>query len=113
MATRADQHADLDVVDLVVVTLRFDAADPASLMAVLSKYVVVTRMEPGCRNIDLVASITHPDRVLVVQKWTSPLAQRMHFDSPAMVEMASSCIGLLSAPPDIDLWESISAHDLA
>ena len=44
MATHADQHADLDVVDLVVVTLRFDAADPASLMAVLSKYVVVTRM---------------------------------------------------------------------
>jgi quinol monooxygenase YgiN len=113
MAAGADQHPDPDTVDLVVVTMRFDAADPASLMAVLSKYVVVTRMEPGCRNIDLIASVTHPDRVLVVQKWDSPRAQRRHFDSPAMVEMARSCVGLLTEPPEIDLWEGISAHDLA
>jgi hypothetical protein len=30
-----------------------------------------------------------------------------------MVEMAESCRGLLSAPPDIDLFDGISAHDLA
>jgi quinol monooxygenase YgiN len=100
-------------VELVVVTMRFDAAEPASLMAVLAKYVVLTRMQPGCRNVDLVASITHPDRVLVVQKWNSPAAQRAHFDSTVMVDMAKSCAGLLTHAPDIDLWESVSAHDLA
>lgn len=104
---------DLVPVDLVMVTMRFDPADAAALMAVLSKYVVLTRMQPGCRNIDLVASVTHPGRVLVVQKWDSPDTQRAHFDSAVMVEMARSCAGLLTAPPDIDLWESISAHDLA
>jgi hypothetical protein len=29
-----------------------------------------------------------------------------------MVEMAESCRGLLSRPPEIDLFEGISAHDL-
>jgi quinol monooxygenase YgiN len=98
--------------ELAIVTLRFDAADPAALLAVLSKYVVLTRMEPGCRNIDLCSSVTHPGRYLVIQKWASADAQRAHFDSAGMVEMASACAGLLTGPPDIDLWDGPSAHDL-
>jgi hypothetical protein len=27
--------------------------------------------------------------------------------------MAQACTGLLTSPPDIDLYEGISAHDLA
>jgi quinol monooxygenase YgiN len=102
-----------DDVELTIVTMRFDAADPAGLAAVLAKYVVLTRMQDGCRNVDLCASVTHPGRYLVVQKWDSPDAQRRHFDSAVMVEMARSCNGLLSAAPDIDLWDGASAHDLA
>jgi len=99
-------------VELTIVTMRFDAADPAGLLAVLSKYVVLTRMQPGCRNVDLCASVTSPGRYLVIQKWESPGAQRAHFDSPEMVEMAEACRGLLSGAPDIDLWDGASAHDL-
>lgn len=99
-------------VELAIVTMRFDAADAASLLAVLSKYVVLTRMEPGCRNVDLCGSVTHPGRYLVIQKWESAAAQRAHFDSATMVEMATSCTGLLAGPPDIDLWDGSSAHDL-
>jgi quinol monooxygenase YgiN len=99
-------------VDLTIVTMRFDTGDPSALLAVLSKYVVLTRMEPGCRNIDLCTSYTHPGRYLLIQKWDSPEVQRRHFDSPVMVEMATSCNGLLTAPPDIDLWDGPSAHDL-
>ena len=102
-----------DEVELTIVTMRFDAADPGPLLGVLSKYVVLTRMEPDCRNVDLCASVTTPGRYLVIQKWSSPEAQRAHFDSPAMVEMAESCRGVLSGPPDIDLWDGPSAHDLA
>jgi hypothetical protein len=29
-----------------------------------------------------------------------------------MIEMAESCRGLLTAAPDIDLFDGISAHDL-
>jgi len=102
-----------DDVELAIVTMRFDAADATALVAVLSKYVVLTRMQPGCRNVDLCASVTHPGRYLVIQKWESSEAQRAHFDSTEMVEMAQSCAGILTGPPDIDLWDGPSAHDLA
>jgi quinol monooxygenase YgiN len=96
-----DPHEPPDV-DLTIVTMIFDAADP----------VVLARMDDGCRNIDLCASVTAPGRYVVIEKWVSPAAQRAHFDSEAMVEMARCCAGLLSGPPSIDLLEGISAHDL-
>ena len=96
-----------------MVTMRFDASDPGRLQSVLARYVVISRGHPGCRNIDLAMSSTVPDRFVVVQKWDSPEAQRAHFDSADMVEMAASCDGLLTRPPEIDLLDPISAHDLA
>ena len=99
-------------IELTIVTMTFDAADPERLVPVLAKYVVLTRMHPGCRNVDLCASVTTTGRVLVIEKWESPAAQRAHFDSVDMVEMAEACRGLLTGPPQIDLLEGISAHDL-
>jgi quinol monooxygenase YgiN len=107
-----DMSDDAIEIELVVVTMQFDALDDAALLAVLSKYVVLARMEPGCRNVDLISSVTHERRHLVVEKWESPESRRRHFDSAVMVEMASACAGLLSGPPQIDLWEATSAHDL-
>jgi quinol monooxygenase YgiN len=104
--------ASLDV-ELTVATLSFRASDAARLGAVLARYVVLTRGEPGCRNVDLCASVTRPGRLLVVEKWDSRAAQRSHMDSPVMIEMATACEGLLAEPPDLDLWDGISAHDLA
>ena len=90
----------------------FEASDPERLMGVLSKYVVLARMQDGCRNIDLCQSVTAASRFLIIQKWESPEAQQAHFDSEEMVEMARACTGLLSQPPSIDLFEGLSAHDL-
>ncbi|MGQ0433243.1 MAG: putative quinol monooxygenase [Microthrixaceae bacterium] len=100
-------------VELVMVTMTFDAADAQRLQSVLARYVVVSRGHPGCRNIDLAISSITPDRFVIVQKWESPDAQRAHFDSPEMVNMAAACTALLVAPPQIDLLDPISAHDLA
>ena len=100
-------------VDLAIVTLQFEAADAGALLAILSKYVVMARMDDGCRNIDLCASVTHPGRYLLIQKWDSAARQREHFDSPLMVEMATACAGVLTSAPEIDLWDGPSAHDLA
>ncbi len=102
-----------DEIELAIVTMRFDAADPDGLLAILSKYVVMTRMQPGCRNVDLCSSVTTPGRYLLIQKWDSAAAQREHFDSELMIEMAQACAGVLSVAPDIDLWDGPSAHDLA
>ena len=100
-------------VELAIVTLRFDAADAAALSPVLAKYVVMARMAPGCRNVDLCASVTRPGRYLLIEKWDSAAALRTHLDGPVAVEMATACTGLLAAPPEIDLWDGPSAHDLA
>ena len=99
-------------VDLTMVTMTFDAADDARLLAILSKYVVLARMHDGCRNVDLCSSVTQPGRHLIVQKWETPQHQRDHFDSEVMVDMARECVGLLAGAPEIDLWDATSAHDL-
>jgi quinol monooxygenase YgiN len=99
-------------VELTIVTMVFESAQPDPLLSVLAKYVVLSRGHPGCRNIDLCGSTTAPGRFVIIQKWESPEAQRAHFDSPEMVEMARACQGLLAEPPQIDLLEAISAHDL-
>lgn len=101
-----------DDVNLSIVTMVFDAADPAPLLGVLAKYVVLTRMAPGCRNVDLAASVTIEGRFVIVEKWESPATQRTHFDAVETVEMADACRGLLVRAPAIDLLEGISAHDL-
>lgn len=122
MSDIAREHLDSDdvgpseagqsEVELVIVTLRFDATDDDALRGVLSKYIVLTRMQDGCRNVDLCSSATVPGRHLVVQKWETPEYQRRHFDSKTMIDMARSCDGILAGPPDIDLWDATSAHDL-
>ena len=101
-----------DNVDLTVVTMVFDAAEPEALLGILARYVVVSRMHPGCRNIDLLSSVTEPGRFVVVEKWDDPGAQRAHFDSPDMVQMAHACEGLVTRRPEIDLLEAVSAQDL-
>jgi quinol monooxygenase YgiN len=111
MTDATDSTTSPDV-DLVMVTMIFDAADAPNLLGVLSKYIVLTRMQAGCRNVDLAASATTVGRFVIVQKWETAAAQQAHFDSDVMVDMARSCGGLLTAPPLIDLLEPISAHDL-
>ena len=103
-------------VEVTLVTMVFETGgdeDAAGrLLGVLAKYVVVSRQQPGCRNIDLCQSVTTPGRYVVIEKWASPEAQRAHFDSPEMVDMTRSCQGLVARKPDIDLLEGLSAHDL-
>jgi quinol monooxygenase YgiN len=101
-----------DEIELTIVTMTFDTSDPERLASILSKYVVLSRQQHGCRNIDLCASVLNPGRFVIVEKWESPAAQRAHFDSREMVEMAKSCEGIVTQKPEIDLLESVSAHDL-
>jgi quinol monooxygenase YgiN len=99
---------------LAVVAGVFDARPGAesALGSVLAHYVVVSRTSPGCRNIDLVASLTRPGRFLVYEKWESADHQRAHLTSPVTEEMAAAALPLLAGPPDLGLFEPISAHDL-
>lgn len=111
----ADRPAETPGSELepVMVIMQFEASDIEQLLSILSKYVVVARTHPGSRNIDFVASATDSSRLVLVQKWDSVTAQRAHFDSSEMVDMARACEGLLASAPHIDLFEGVSMHDLA
>jgi quinol monooxygenase YgiN len=108
------EPADGTNVSLAIVAGVFDARPgaEAALGAVLAHYVVVSRASPGCRNIDLVASLTTPGRFLVYEKWETADHQRDHLISPVTEEMAAAALPLLAGPPDLGLFEPISAHDL-
>ena len=99
---------------LAVVAGVFDArpGSEAQLGAVLANYVVMSRTSPGCRNIDLVVSLTTPGRFLVYEKWESAERQRDHLTSAVTEQMAAAAMPLLASPPDLGLFEAISAHDL-
>ncbi len=84
----------------------------ADLAAALAKYVVLTRHLPNCRNVDLVVSTTESGRFLVLEKWESDADARSHVDSAVMLDMANEVVGFLAEPPNVDLWDTISAHDL-
>jgi quinol monooxygenase YgiN len=98
-------------ITLAIVAGVFDARPgaEAELGAVLAHYVVLSRTSPGCRNIDLVASLTTPGRFLVYEKWESPDSQREHLRSAVTEEMATAAMPLLAGPPELGLFEAICA----
>ena len=95
----------------VVVTMAWEQVDD-QLLAHLARYVVLSREEPGCRNVDLCASLTHTGRVVVIEKWAGSADQRAHFDGPAMVSLAAAARHAGAARPRVDRLEGISMHDL-
>jgi quinol monooxygenase YgiN len=101
-------------VEISVLTACFDArpGSEGALLGALSRYVVMTRHEPACRNVDLVASVTRPGRFVVIEKWESPAAVQAHLDSKLMADMAQAAIASIASKPEIDLYDTISAHDL-
>jgi quinol monooxygenase YgiN len=102
-------------IEVAMLTAVFDAVPGSeeSLAAALARYVVMTRNAPSCRNVDLVMSATQGGRFLVIEKWDSAADIQTHLDSALMTEMAREILPLLEGKPEIDLYDTISAHDLA
>ncbi len=101
-------------VEISVVAGLFQARSgkEAELAAVLARYVVLTRSVTGCRNVDLVISASTAGRFLIFEKWDDADAQRGHLNTDTMITMATQSAPLLAGPPDLELYDVISAHDL-
>lgn len=99
---------------IVMVTMTWDALPGRGddLGAALARYVVLARRSDGCLNIDLGASIEADGRFVVVEKWHDAAAQRAHYGSALLSELAADTQPLLAQPPRLDLCDAISAHDL-
>jgi quinol monooxygenase YgiN len=104
----------VDDVELTVVagTFRARSGKEGELAAVLARYVVLTRSVAGCRNVDLVVSASEPGRYLVIEKWDDAAAQQEHPNGEIMVTMATDATNLLAGPPDLHLYDAVSAYDL-
>jgi len=101
-------------VEIAVLTAAFTARPDrvGELAAVLARYVVLTRGEAGCRNVDLLTSATESEKFVVIEKWETPEDARSHLDTELMTAMAAAAVPLLAEQPKIDLLDTISAHDL-
>jgi quinol monooxygenase YgiN len=101
-------------IEIAVVVGRFEARTgrEEDLAAILARYVVLTRRQGGCRNVDLVASAAHPGRLVVIEKWESAELARAHLDAPETVVMAQAAVDVLAGPPDLELYDAVSAYDL-
>lgn len=102
-------------VEIAVLSAAFVARPDreGELAAVLARYVVLTRGEASCINVDLLTSATQRGRFVVIEKWESAEAARAHLDTSLMLDMAAAAVPLLAEKPAIDLLDAISAHDLS
>jgi quinol monooxygenase YgiN len=101
-------------IEIAVLTAAFTARPEreGDLAAVLARYVVLTRGEPGCRNVDLLSSATESGKFVVIEKWETADDARSHLDTELMTGMAAAAVPLLAEKPRIDLLDAISAQDL-
>lgn len=107
-----DASAEPDITLQFLTFTAREGSEPA-LGALLARYTVLTRMAPGCVNVDLTASMVHPGRFVVVEKWRDDGALGAHLAGDAMTSLAGAAPPLLALAPEVDVATGISASDLA
>ncbi len=69
----------------VIATLRARPEKLSQLLDAAKAVIAGTRKEDGCIFYDLHQSVTDPDRLVFVERWTSREALARHFEAPHMV----------------------------
>lgn len=69
----------------VIATLRARPEKLSGLLDAARIVIAATRKEDGCVSYDLHQSITDPDQLVFVERWTSREALAKHFDAAHMV----------------------------
>jgi quinol monooxygenase YgiN len=111
-AHTTDASAEPDIT-LQFLTFTAGEGSEAELGALLARYTVLTRMAPGCINVDLTASMVHPGRFVVVEKWRDDAALGEHLSGEAMTDLAGAAPPLLALAPEVDVAMGISVTDLS
>jgi quinol monooxygenase YgiN len=68
----------------VIATLHVRAEKLPQLLDAARTVIAATRAEDGCVTYDLHQSITEPNEVVFVERWTSREALGKHFETPHM-----------------------------
>jgi quinol monooxygenase YgiN len=99
--------------DEVTVVIRYEAkpgkADEAvrELTALIN---TVVKEEPACRGIWLHQDTGTPERLLLVEHWTSQEAYTgPHMQAPHLTAFVGRAFEFLAGPPEITFWRGIAA----
>lgn len=68
----------------VIATLRVRPEKLSTCLDAARAVIAATRKEEGCIFYDLHQSVTDPDQLVFVERWTSREALAKHFDAPHM-----------------------------
>ena len=66
-----------------------------------------TRTEEGCSNYDLHQSLDHKGQFRFYENWTSKELLERHLESAHVKRFIAKGDQLLTAPPEITLWEML------
>ena len=91
----------------VLVVYRAHAGKAADGLSALTRLVAtVVAEERDCLGIRVCRSLDDPDRILLLEEWTSREAyEGPHFGTPHLRAFIGRAPELFAGPPDITFWE--------
>jgi quinol monooxygenase YgiN len=95
---------------VVVATIVPLAEHRDAVIAALTDAIPQVHAEDGC---ELYALNEASDRLIMIEKWASPEALRVHSKSPALAAMNPKLAGKVAAPPEIIVLNQVPAGDPA
>jgi quinol monooxygenase YgiN len=78
---------------IVVATIVAHPGHRDSVTAALKKAVALVRQEPGCERYDLHRDNADPDRLVMLERWTSAEDLARHDQGAALKELAGELAG--------------------
>ncbi len=91
----------------VIATLQAKPGQEAQLRRELQSLILTTRQEPGCLNYDLHVAQDDPGKFLFHENWASRKHLDDHLARPHLQGFLAKAGDLLTAPPQITLWEKV------
>jgi quinol monooxygenase YgiN len=76
----------------------------AELISLLERSERAAAGGPGCRRYTFAATVSDPDRFVLVSEWDSPEAMDAHYRSQAFAEFQFGLEGLLARPSVLTVY---------
>lgn len=74
------------------------------LVSLLERFEAQAGREPGCQRFTFAASLSDPDRFVLVSEWDSRAALDRHYRSQAFADFQFGLHGLLGRPSELAVY---------
>ena len=79
------------------------------LVSLLERFEAQAGREPGCQRFTFAASLSDPDRFVLVSEWESQAALDAHYRSEAFADFQLDLEGLLARPSESTVYSATAA----